>query len=358
MTSYYPPIASESEVETILQSCYQIESRNLIKLKGFDNINYLVEVLKSPENISAQNVLLKIGPCSEPPEKVDFLHEQVNLMQNLNEDLPQLIQKIYTSKDGNLVTKYEVFCQKDSKNKHYHNVVLLEFIAAVPMIEALPFSFSLIEDVGRSFAKLSESLQKHSTKTLLNRKNHKWDPKNVLQCEEFLYLENNPDRKEVFEEFFAKFKNEILPHIERTCTRGLIHSDGSCNNILVQSDNFNKVRGIIDFEDVCNSYLIFESASLLMYTFTYMPNCNFAQFGHALMKGFTEIIPLSPDEWEALIDATLARHVQSLIWGLEASALNPGNSEYVLETQERGWLSFKKLNECDREKMLEEWQKV
>ena len=76
------------------------------------------------------------------------------------------------------------------------------------------------------------------------------------------------------------------------------------------------------------------------------------------MKGFTEIIPLSPDEWEALIDATLARHVQSLIWGLEASALNPGNSEYVLETQERGWLSFKKLNECDREKMLEEWQKV
>ena len=236
MASFYPAVVTEKDVKSILRSCYQIESKKLTKMKGFDFINYKAEIISGTKYFGVTNVLLKISPCSEPPDKVDFLYEQIHLMQNLSHDLPNLIQNVYTSKDGKLITKSKVRCQKDPKREHDHNVTLFEFIEAIPMIEVLPFTCSLIEDVGRNFANVSKLLQKHATETLLKRTNQRWDPKNVLQCEEYLYLEKNIERKNLFGEFLRKFRSVSLPHIERLCTRALIHSDGSCNNILVQSD--------------------------------------------------------------------------------------------------------------------------
>ena len=236
MTTYFPAIVSEKEIEKVLTEIYEIDTQNLIKLKGFDNVNFLVEIKNYSETSFGPEVLIKIGPCCDPPEKVDYFYEQVTLIQNLHEDLPELIQKVYQSKDGKSISNYLVPCQKDPQQKHFHKVVLLEFLQATPMIEALPFSTKLIEDVGRNFAKLSISLQKHATKALLNRTNHKWDPKNSLQCEEFLYLEQNEDRKKVFEEFLARFGNETMPFVKENCRSALIHSDGSCNNILVHTD--------------------------------------------------------------------------------------------------------------------------
>ena len=93
-----------------------------------------------------------------------------------------------------------------------------------------------------------------------------------------------------------------------------------------------------------------------MYTFSYMPEADFGQAGNAVMRGFSQKRPLCHADWTVLVDAVVARHIQSLLYGLEASIADPENAEYVLETQENGWVALKKLLSLNRTLLEERWK--
>ena len=126
--------------------------------------------------------------------------------------------------------------------------------------------------------------------------------------------------------------------------------------LLMSGFSPDEVKSILDFEDACSSYLVFECGSLLMYTFAYMPKDDFGQLGAAVMRGFVNNQPLTQPEWDVLYDAVIARLIQSSLYGLYGALLTPENAEYILESQNPGWLVLCRIWNMDREKLLRQWQ--
>ena len=117
-----------------------------------------------------------------------------------------------------------------------------------------------------------------------------------------------------------------------------------------------EVKAILDFEDACCSYIVFECGSLLMYTFAYMPNDDFGKLGAAVMRGFNQHQPLTDAEWSVLYDTVVARLIQSSLNGLHGALLAPDNAEYILESQDQGWKVLSDLLNMDRNQLLLRWQ--
>ena len=239
MAIFYPAFAIEEDLLQLLLQSYSIDDIELFKpLNGFDSVNYHVKTRKSYFD-DCRNFLLKIGPCTDPDHVSEIFHAQINLMRFLYQKVPSITQRVFNSVDGKTVIKTMVAC-KNPKNegKHFHNVTLIEFIEATPMIEMIPFSLALIENVGEKFARLSVALQKFSS-NITKRRDFKWDPKNVIKCESFLYLLSDfgqDERIKKCETFLQRFKKEVFQKIESNCREAVIHSDGNCNNILVNNE--------------------------------------------------------------------------------------------------------------------------
>ena len=233
-SSFFPAIIDEDIVRVVMEGNFRKNVASISKLIGYDNLNFHVKVVNQDQ---VEHYLLKFGPCTVPVQVADFFDEQVCLMKKLSEDLPGLIQDIIPpikSKFGSLVFPTETFCKRFPNGpKHGHNTVLLQYLPGVPMIQALPFSDLLLQDVGLKFGLLSQALEKHATESLKCRTKHKWDPKNVLLTEPLLEIETKSERKEVYSSFFKRYRKTVLPYMESQCQKAIIHSDGNCNNILV-----------------------------------------------------------------------------------------------------------------------------
>ena len=114
---------------------------------------------------------------------------------------------------------------------------------------------------------------------------------------------------------------------------------------------------ILDFEDTCSSFIVFECGSLLMYIFCYMNGKgDIGQMGAHVMKRFCQHQPLTATEWSVLFDAVICRLVQSSIYGLYGALLAPENSEYILESQEDSWTIFETLVKTDEKSLITSWK--
>ena len=117
-----------------------------------------------------------------------------------------------------------------------------------------------------------------------------------------------------------------------------------------------EVITILDFEDTCHSYLVFECGSLLTYAFSYMPHGDIGQIGASVMKGFSVHQPLTEPEWTVLYDTVLARLVQGSVYGLRGALLAPENADYILESQKGSWQVFHTLMHSDKNELIREWK--
>ena len=238
LTQFFPAVVEDGDLKEILMNNYSIEVESLKRLNGFDTINYHVKTSTSHFN-GSQNYLLKIAPCTEPPHAAQVFHEQISLMEQLYNEIPSLLQRVFTSNNGKSVIKSAVRCKSSEVNDcHLHNIALLEFIEGNPMNTVLPLSLTLVEDLGEKYGQLSLELQ-NCPEVTTSRKNFHWDPKNVLVCEQnfgILSKTGQEERRRVCENFLCGFKTDSLPKIEATCREALIHADGTLKNILVHPD--------------------------------------------------------------------------------------------------------------------------
>jgi hydroxylysine kinase len=98
------------------------------------------------------------------------------------------------------------------------------------------------------------------------------------------------------------------------------------------------VVGVLDFGDATISYYVFEIAILICYILLGADaKDNPIQLaGHAL-AGYLSEFPLPTKDLSVLRICTTARLVQSLVMGAYTASIEPGNTDYVLLTQARGW---------------------
>ena len=232
-SQFYPQEITEETVKQISQHYYNLSLIKIQRLIGYDTINFLIQ------DASGEKFIFKVISCNQPPRIAEFLPHQLDLMSGVAKDLPDLIQIVVNPVKtglGSPVMMLPVKNEKYPDKKYGHTCVVFKYIPGETMVNVVPFSLKLLEDLGSKFALLSVKLQNHGDSFMWNRKDHKWDPKNVLQCEALLELLQDhisEDRTNICRKFFHEYKTKTLPFIEQNCRAGLIHSDGNCNNVLV-----------------------------------------------------------------------------------------------------------------------------
>ncbi|WP_246020088.1 aminotransferase class III-fold pyridoxal phosphate-dependent enzyme [Muriicola soli] len=154
-------------------------------------------------------------------------------------------------------------------------------------------------------------------------------------------LENISDLKKrsLVSYFIQQFHEHIGP-VAYQLRKSLIHNDGNDWNILTDGK---KVTGIIDFGDMCHTWLISEVAIAM--TYVMMHKGSPLEHGLKVLEGYQQELPLTELECDSLYYLIAARLSMSVCHSAHASELDP-NSDYITISQKGAW------------KLLQQWLRI
>jgi homoserine kinase type II len=101
---------------------------------------------------------------------------------------------------------------------------------------------------------------------------------------------------EKYEEWLAKEITHLENNLSDRLPRGLIHGDLFNDNLLFESADF---KAIIDFEEACNYYSVFELGMAIVGSCLDGTSVNFNK-ASALVNGYQQVRPLEPIEKDSL----------------------------------------------------------
>ena len=118
--------------------------------------------------------------------------------------------------------------------------------------------------------------------------------------------------------------------------------------------NSYEISGVIDFDEMVYTCLVYEVAVAMMYL---MLCCDepLAMTAY-LLSGFESRAPLPPEERRLLRVLTAGRFVVSLVYGLLGAKRNPDNA-YLLSTQEEGWKCLELLWSQSEQDLMDLWER-
>jgi len=191
-----------------------------------------------------------------------------------------------------------------------------DFIAGIEQTDTILYSF------GKCIAGLHLALKGEDSIIFRARKNF-WD----LQHSHINYDKSkfitDPSVKKHVDYYFNRFHSRVLPDLHKF-RYSLIHGDLNDYNVLSSGD---KIKGFIDFGDLCYSLLINELAVAASYVMMNKPD-PLESLMH-LIRGFHELVPLERREVILLPDLITTRLCVSICNTAEKRAKSEDN-EYVL----------------------------
>ncbi|MFY0689026.1 MAG: aminotransferase class III-fold pyridoxal phosphate-dependent enzyme [Cyclobacteriaceae bacterium] len=186
---------------------------------------------------------------------------------------------------------------------------------------------SLVEDFGKKAAELDVTLSTYKD-VRIQSLHHTWDLQHCLEVWRLADFIVNASEKKYVDYFFDQYQTFAMPRL-RTCRKQIIHSDLNDQNVLTRDG---QVSGVIDFGDMCYSYLINEVAIA----------CAYLAWGQddplelitSFIKGYHAVNRLEQEEVELLYYLIPARLCVSICHA--AKRVSDGSAtEYVLADQER-----------------------
>ena len=157
----------------------------------------------------------------------------------------------------------------------------------------------------------------------------------------------------------------------------MIHGDLHDENILLLSDkssdycssgvsssrghqgheNYVKnIFGLIDFEDLHQSYCVVDIATVLSY-FMIASKCdNFLEVSEYILSGYLNKVSLADYEWKVLYSLVCGRYIQELVL-CEVEVRTQGSNEYLKTCFKDGWPQIEYLLSMGEEHVLKAWQK-
>ncbi|MGB5318680.1 aminotransferase class III-fold pyridoxal phosphate-dependent enzyme, partial [Eudoraea sp.] len=148
------------------------------------------------------------------------------------------------------------------------------------------------------------------------------------------YIED-PKRASLVNYFFLQYEEMIRPYYyELRCS--IIHNDANDLNVLVKDG---LISGIIDFGDMCHTWLINELAIAL--TYIMMNTDTPLEKAIPVIKAYNKEVPLKNLELELLYYLIASRLCTSVCNSAYAKRLNPSSS-YITVSEKGAWLLLKK----------------
>lgn len=300
-------------LKSMLAKHYGLEDCELITLEGYDSVNYKV-------NCPQGTFVLKQYPYSDETLQL-LLGEQLIL-----EQVAQL--KSYNFPKGIPTGSGKSILVEENEIYRLLSFVEGEFLGDVPHTQELLYSF------GTFLAKM-DVVTVPLYSPAIAAKETQWDLRHFQS--NYTYLQYIPDSKDrnLVDYFFLQFNEHVLP-IGSRLRKGIIHNDGNDWNVLTQNGD---VTGIIDFGDMCTTWVINEVAVAL--TYVMMNKEEPLKVAAPLINGYQNIRPLETQEIDVLYYLIAARLCTSVCNSAYAKKQKP-NSEYITISEKPAWDLLKK----------------
>ncbi len=300
-------------IQILLKEFYRLDNCIVSNLEGYDSTNYKVthgeEVFVLKQNLYSKETLALLQAENE-------IFHSLSLLENY--EFPMAIP----SYNGESIVVFE-----------NHMFRLLRFVEG-DFLGDVPHTTALLHSFGEFLAKIDHELH-NEYKSAVAGKKTQWDLKHFKSNYKYLeYISNTRDRSLV-DYFFLQFDEHIYP-IAHELRRGIIHNDGNDWNVLTKKG---KVSGIIDFGDMCHSWIINEVAIAL--TYVMMDKDDPLAIASPLIKGYHSVFPLQEKELDILYYLVAARLCTSVCNSAYAKTIKP-NSEYITISEKPAWTLLKK----------------
>ncbi|XP_072409361.1 hydroxylysine kinase-like isoform X1 [Chiloscyllium punctatum] len=356
------PSLTEAQAVELVERLYGLKVSSVQPMPGYDDQNF--HILVSENQVTrdhSQSYTLKVMNAGES-EDADLIEAQTRAMMFLSaKGFPSPIP--IPTIDGKIMSLETIDCGVQSKA---HMIRLLTYLPGLPLSE-MPIGPQILYKVGQTLARMNEVLAEfqHPLRKSLKRPDFLWKLSNIHLLNKYLYAVGEGRDRQIIEQIIQQFQEEIIPNLCKF-RQSLNHGDFSHTNILVQpvhpSANHSNptelqqdldVSGLLDFSDMNYGYYVFDVAISIMYLM--LGSNDPIGAGRHVLSGFESVIPLLPEEQDAIFLLVLCRFCQSLVMGRYNALLYPENAEYLLSTGRAGWKCLHQLWSLGKEAVGKIW---
>jgi len=291
----------------ILEQHYDISPLKITKMEGYASQNFKV---KTDDN----NYVLKIY---QPDEDLNILHATNFLTSQLSDNFPK---NIPSTSDESII-KFDI-------KEHTCYAQLLTFLEGKFLAE-VEHDENLFESFGAFLGEMNLVLFDYQSPAI-QAKMDNWDLQHCLMNEKYLEYIKEPARRRIVQYFYQQFREEVIP-FQYELRKSIIHSDANDWNVLTENG---KVSAMIDFGDICYSYLINELAIAI--TYAVFENKKPIQMACTIIKGYHQVMPLEEKELDILYYLIAGRLCVS-VCNSAYTKTQQDNIDYITISEKPAW---------------------
>ncbi len=300
-------------METFLEKNYGLNVSALTQLEGYDSLNYKV-------SCNHDTYVLKQYPNNK--ETAALLKSEEHILKLLVDldryDFPQVIPSL--DNQYHIIKDDSIFC-------------LLTYVEG-SFLGDVEHTSSLLRSFGTFLGKLDKTIH-NAKETPILAKEIQWDLKHFKNNYHYLEYITDPKDRNLVDYFFLQFDEQVYP-IQQQLRKGTIHNDGNDWNVLTQEG---RISGIIDFGDMCHSWLINEVAVAI--TYVMMEKENPLDIASEVIIGYHNVFPLQELELDVLYYLVAARLCTSVCNSAYTKLQKP-DSEYITISERPAWNLLRK----------------
>lgn len=325
-----PAHVSDAQVSDILERHYGLSGR-FEKLGGERDLNFRVML------DDGSSRLFKLSHPLENPDVVDFHNQAMRRIELRDPDLP--VQRVHPSFTGEYATVVEVGGQRMLSR-------LLSFVEGMPLHKVDSTTQAFRKVVGQSLARLDLALEGFSHPAAGHRL--LWDMQHAEHLRPLLVHIEQREGRQVVEQSLDQFETLALPGLSRL-RKQVIHNDMNPHNIIVDAENPDILRNILDFGDMVYAPLVNDVAVAASY--------HLGQQGDVLepaldvIGSYHQHNPLTDEELALLPELLATRLAVALCINSWRAQLHPDNREYIHRNSRRAWANIKALSTFSRSEM-------
>jgi len=306
--TYQKPQLEPDEVKHLAREKYHLNIRRIKPLAGDRSQNFLLETERK------EKYVIKISSAFDRLEELDF-ENQVMIL--LRQKLPEYHFPLpLPDVDGQLISTYK----KNKKQVFW--VRLFAFLSGTYLADLKNIPLSLWREAGELLARLDLSLQDFYHPG--QKRQLPWDLKNVLWSKDRLKFVPDPVLRRQLDYCLLQYENRVLPVAHRLRTQ-VVYGDANEHNFLLTSPEPEqaRIKGLLDFGDMTESFLAGEVAIALTYALMLKPK---EEVAREILSAYQGKNPLQPEELDVLFYLILARLTISLTMSAWRRKAEPDNA--------------------------------
>ena len=273
--------------------------------------------------------VLKIANSDEDPGVLDMQHQALAHVEARDPDLPT--PRVIRTRDGAMSGSIG-----DADGKA-HIVRLLSFMPGIDLAD-VPLTPKVLRALGATTARLDKALRSFFHPSA----NHVllWDLKRLPDMRHNTDVIKDPRQRRKIEAVIDHFADHVLPLLADLRWQ-IIHNDANSSNVLVVSNDPERIAGIIDYGDMIHAPLVCEVAIAAAGISQHADDpvsaiCEVA-------SGFDGVTPLEAEEVDLIYDLVIARVASEILICTWRIANPTGPTRYLEDFVAQFWPAFDRL---------------